>query len=146
MKWTLVFVLVATLAAIGGQSGSCVAGVTITIESITQNQEIRGKVTGLGNRYGDYLVVVYIHTDVWYVHPFAAPGEGSSWASIKPDGSWSIPTVKRRFPANSVAALVVRRSGHRVESKVWNLKSVPRVAITVLSLRDLRARDFYGKL
>jgi hypothetical protein len=53
------------------------------IKDIISNDAIYGRVTGLEDKdYFNYKVVVHVHTDRWYVHPYAGQGEGKSWASL----------------------------------------------------------------
>ena len=62
--------------------------VRISIETIERDQFISGRVQGLeAEEIPRHRVVVYIHTDMWYIHPFAGQGEGLSWAAIRPDFS-----------------------------------------------------------
>jgi hypothetical protein len=81
---------------------------SIFIDKIEEDQAISGHVTGLDRQsLKQYRVIVYVHTDMWYIHPYAGQGEGQSWAAIHDDGTWSIQTVHRPFNADQVAALVV---------------------------------------
>ena len=82
-----------------------IIALTSRSNSIVANQAITGHVStqiSPGNR-----VVVYVHTNRWYIHPYAGQGDGLSWASIKPNGSWKLKTVKREFDANQVGAFVI---------------------------------------
>src|SRR5713101_8036582 len=79
------------------------------ITDITANGRIAGIVSAPAVNAGESCVVVYVHTDIWYIHPYAAGGEGRSWAKIT-GKDWSIPTVKREFPANQVAAILLRKN------------------------------------
>lgn len=82
--------------------------VQVVIEKIVKDTRIAGLVTGLSAEERDkYKVVVYVHTDKWYVHPYAGQGRGKSWALIEEDGRWSVRSVKRAFVADQVGALVV---------------------------------------
>lgn len=81
---------------------------TITIIDIKSDDVIEGKVSGLNpSQYERLKVLVYVHTDKWYIHPYKAGGEGKSYAKINQDGTWKIKTVRREFPADNVAVFVV---------------------------------------
>lgn len=81
---------------------------TITIMDIKPDDVIEGKVSGLNSsQYEKLKVLVYVHTDKWYIHPYMAGGEGKSYAKINQDGTWKIKTVRREFPADNVAVFVV---------------------------------------
>ena len=85
--------------------------VEVTIDRIDQDEAIIGKVVGLSaEEIPHHRVIVYVKTDIWYIHPFAGQGDGLSWAQIQPTGKWVIETVRRRFVANAVAALVVNEN------------------------------------
>ncbi len=102
--------------------------VAVTISDITENVRIVGKVTGVAaDKLGDYKVLVYVKTDKWYIHPYERGGDGLSFANINRDGSWRIETVKRRFAADLVAALVVRRD-YSPRPTVENLTEIDSVA------------------
>jgi hypothetical protein len=88
-------------------------------------------------------VIVYVHTDIWYIHPFAGGGEGDSWAAVKSDGTWSIPTVKRRFSADKVAALVVPKK-FDPPAKLPSLGMITDQEAT--TVRKLKGTEDYGKL
>jgi hypothetical protein len=67
-------------------------------------------VTGIpSSEESKFCVVVYAHTDTWYIHPFANGGDGKAWARIQ-GGRWTIGTVKREFPADRIATLVLRKT------------------------------------
>jgi hypothetical protein len=126
-------------------AGSCLAEPTITIDAIESGETISGTVTGLGADYGEYMVVVYVRTDQWYIHPYAGQGEGKSWAKIDAQGRWKIRTVKREFMSNSVAALVVNKN-YSPPSQTTSLDGIQARAEVVLRESGLRERSFYGKL
>lgn len=117
--------------------------VQITIDSITRDYQIVGKVIGLTeNAMGQHKVVVFVKTDKWYIHPYAHGGDGKSWASIASDGSWKISTVKRDFPASSIAALVVAK-----ESKIPSVtKDLNNVSSTAMYMKELEGTQDYNKL
>jgi hypothetical protein len=114
---------------------------SIQIDSIQADKKIMGHVTGLRTNSG-YKVLVYVHTDRWYVHPYAGQGQGMSWATIDDDGAWSLRTVQREFKADKVAALVVKM-GADEPAKVENVDSIPHEGIVV---KDLSGTGDYGKL
>src|SRR5882762_8412906 len=89
-------------------SESAIAQPPLEITEIRVNDSIKGIVTDRTIAAQDHCVVIYVHTDLWYIHPFAAGGMGRSWAAISGNG-WSISTVKREFPANAVAAVLLKK-------------------------------------
>lgn len=80
----------------------------VSITDIRQDQRIEGTVNAGNVKPEDHCVVVYVHTDIWYIHPFAAEGPDQSWAPIR-ENRWSIATVKREFPADQVAAVLLKK-------------------------------------
>jgi hypothetical protein len=104
--WMFLLICGSTVPVQAQQPQGCMgAGVTIT--DIVTNQAIRGQVTDRTIRTG-FKVVVYVHTDQWYIHPYVGQGKGLSYALIDPQtGDWTIKTVKRQFVADAVAAAVV---------------------------------------
>jgi hypothetical protein len=124
----LVIVLWAGSLAVQGQGSS------ITIDQIEANQRIVGYVRGLQpGSCEKYKVIVYVHTDAWYIHPYAGQGVGLSWAPIKPDGSWEIATVQREFKADKIGALVVPRD-YPEPSKVISLDRIQAKARVIKKL------------
>jgi hypothetical protein len=118
-------------------------GISIEIDEILANEHIRGYVRNLSiEEYFNFKVVVYVHTDQWYIHPYAGQGEGLSWASIREDGSWVIPTVRREYRANQVAALLVRRN--YPEPNV--IRSVETIQYRAIVIKNLLDTPDYGKL
>jgi hypothetical protein len=117
----------------------------LAIQAIHANDQIVGTVGESlpADKYGFYKVVVYVHTDRWYVHPYAGQGQGLSWADIEEGGRWSIPTVQRRFKANAVAALLVKRN-YAAPSTVDAITSIPHRDIDVERLTP--GSEDYGKL
>lgn len=104
----------------------------IWIEEIVPNSRIRGRASGIASESAaNYKILVYVHTDQWYIHPYAGQGEGRSWASLRPGLSWSISTVKRSFAADQVAALLVRTDA-TVPSTVQALDEIQSVAWIVI--------------
>jgi hypothetical protein len=117
--------------------------VSITIKEIVADQHISGDVRGLTPKeYSNYKVVIYVHTDQWYIHPYAGQDEGKSWATIQENGRWKISTVQREFKADKVAALVVKRSFSE-PSRIEDLDKIPRTATIV---KELRGTPDHGKL
>jgi hypothetical protein len=105
--------------------------ITININSISQDQYIKGEVSNLDNPQ-DYRVLIYVYTDKWYIHPFAKGGEGRSWASIDENGKWSISTQKREFNAEKVAALVVKKGDAENAPNVsHDIASITHYAIVI---------------
>jgi hypothetical protein len=81
----------------------------MAIDEIVENDHIAGHVVGLSSAVVDeYKVVVYVHTNQWYIHPYAGQSEGSSWASISSTLKWNLGSVRREAPADQVAALLVK--------------------------------------
>ena len=116
---------------------------SIVIDRIEADKSITGHVSELSPaKYPSCKVIVYVHTDQWYIHPFAGQGEGASWASILDNGTWHLQTVRREFKADRVAALVVNRD-YSEPSKVENIEAIPYVAETT---KDLRNTPDEGKL
>jgi hypothetical protein len=105
----------------------------ISITNIAKDQFINGTVTGLANPQ-KYCVVVYVHTDVWYIHPFAGQGDGKSYAKIDTKGNWQIETVRRDFKADKIGALVLANCAN-VPGRTEDLGSInPNFGITILHL------------
>ncbi len=124
-----------------------VCEVTIHIDQILQNISITGIVKGLPKgKEGDYRVVVYVHTDQWYIHPFAAGGEGDSWAAVKSNGTWKLKTKKRKFAANAIAALVVKADGYKEKTPVHDIADIPHIGEAILDEPQMRTKEFYNKL
>ncbi len=118
----------------------------IKIEEIVQDEYIKGKVTNLKDPQR-YKVLIYVHTDKWYIHPYAGQDEGMSWAAIRKDGSWSIPTVKRQFKANKIAALIVDPSvAEDAPSPLDNIETINYHAIIVYTKEEMKRKEWYGKL
>lgn len=117
-------------------------GPEVTIDRIAQDDVVEGRVKGLQGSLGAYKVVLYVHTDRWYIHPYAGQGEGDSWAAIKQDGTWQINTVKRRFSADKMAVLVVNAKA-TVPAKTSDVRSIPHRAMVI---RNLSGTPDFGKL
>jgi hypothetical protein len=136
----MMLVLLATAIQV---PGALAQSVTITINEIIANQRISGDVRGLApGDHRNYKVIVYVHTDQWYIHPYAGQEEGMSWASINADGSWQVPTVQRQFKADRVAALLVRKN-YPEPNRIEVLDGIRNSAFVV---RQLRGTPDFGKL
>ncbi len=104
----------------------------ISIDEIRENKFIRGEVFGIdASEYEQFKVIVYVHTDKWYIHPYAAGGKGNCYAEIRGDGSWKIKTVKREFPADQVAALIVNKS-YKPPTTTNDMEGIPSITIEFL--------------
>lgn len=102
---------------------------SIKIVEILPNSRIKGAIYGLNpSQYNQYKVIIYVKTDVWYIHPYEKGGKDFSYANINQDGSWNIKTIKRGFLADYVAALIVLNSYHP-PSKVDDLQQIEFIAI-----------------
>lgn len=105
--------------------------VTIEIENIFKDDHIKGSVVGLlENGIESHIVLVYVKTDKWYIHPYAQGIEGKSYAKIQDDGSWTIDTIYRPFETSSVAALVVKKDNRKIKTTL-NVRNIPNIAIFV---------------
>jgi hypothetical protein len=117
--------------------------ISISIDGITANHLITGHVFGLAqSRHHEYKIVVYVHTDSWYIHPYHGQGEGESWAMIRKDGNWQIKTVQRGFNADKIAAMVLSQD-YPVPIRAANIDQIPNLAITI---HQLQGTDDFGKL
>lgn len=121
----------------------------VTIDSITENNSIVGTVRGLTQAgLAGHVVVVYVKTNHWYIHPYASGGDGKSFATLDKSGKWTIETVRRTHAASEIAALVVKRDPRatdspKVPAETENVQSIPNVGLTI---EDLKKRGDYGKL
>jgi hypothetical protein len=115
----------------------------ISITSITANHRITGTVVGLPEEdYVNFKVIVYVHTDQWYIHPYAGQDEGKSWASVEAGGNWQIQTVQREFKADKIAALLVKRN----YPEPSRTESLERIQSTAKVEKKLKDTSDYGKL
>ena len=87
---------------------------------------IEGRVTG-AHPPEQYKVVLYAHTDRWYVQPLESP----PFTDVDPSGKWSNWT----HLGNRYAALLVRPS-FRVESKI---QSLPGLGGDVIAKKEVAA-------
>jgi len=103
----------------------------ISIDEIVSQEYISGRVFGINpSEYERYKVVVYVHTDKWYIHPYATGGEGKSYARIRNNSSWRIMTVRREFPADQVAALIVEKS-YKSPVTTENIRGISSIGIII---------------
>lgn len=87
--------------------------IRIQMSKFISNSYIEGKVEGLlPEEYGDYKVLVYVLTNQWFIHPWAANREGEGYAKIERDGTWKIKTVQRDYQAYRIAFLVTKKSAY----------------------------------
>jgi len=134
---TFILILFSNLTLVTAQH------ISVSITDIIANQKIYGSVSGLSSQdCSKYKIIVYVHTDKWYIHPYAGQDESKSWASILPDGRWQIQTVQREFKADKIAAILVKRN-YPEPSKTENLERIQQTAIII---RKLRGTLDYGKL
>jgi len=89
--------------------------------------DIAGKVTGLKDPQ-NYKIVLWAHTDVWYVQPLTA----SPYTSIRKDGKWSNWT----HLGTTYGALLVRPSYKPGDTT----DELPRVGGDVLAVATVRAK------
>ncbi len=107
------------------------SGPAISIDEIRKNEFIRGEVFGIeASEYERFKVIVYVHTDRWYIHPYASGGKGNCYTEIREDGSWRIRTVKRDFPADKIVALIVEKQ-YKQPAKTYDLENIPKIAIMI---------------
>lgn len=103
---------------------------SIVIDAIEENSRVRGRVLGVAaDQVNTLKVLVYVKTDRWYIQPSERGNAGRSFADIEPDGTWQIATVKRRFVADLVAALLVHRDVTAL-AKLDDLAQIPSLAVT----------------
>ena len=117
--------------------------VNVVIENIKSDESISGYVEGMdAATMSHHRVVVYVHTDIWYIHPYVGQGEGLSWAAIRPDGTWVIETVRRRFRADRIGALVINENYPAPNTT----RSLDRLQSVAKSVKILTGTEDYGKL
>src|SRR3954466_9422881 len=96
MRGLLLVCMAVVLMAIAGSSRA--ESIAISIDEIAQDVAISGRVTGVDQTTAPhYRVAVYVHTDIWYIHPYAGQSKGKSWAAVAPNGDWSIEMIKREY-------------------------------------------------
>lgn len=96
-------------------------------EGPDSRSDISGKVTGLA-KPGNYKLVIYAHTDQWYVQPLA----DASYTDIAADGQWSNWT----HLGGRYAVLVVRPT-YRPSAKTQTL---PNVGGDVIARAEVAAK------
>jgi hypothetical protein len=121
----------------------------VTIKDIIENTTITGGSSNVpAEPHATACVVVYVHTDVWYIHPYADAGLDKSYALIESNGDWQLATVKRQFPANKIAAIILKNT-HECESVPARTNDITkiqnRVALHVYDLKGSK-RQWYGSL
>lgn len=83
----------------------------VRVDEIVRDSHIAGHVRGLPqDAYQDFKVIFYVKTDRWYAHPYfntQDPQEGVDFARLRDDGTFRIPSVRRRVPASRLAVSVV---------------------------------------
>jgi len=83
----------------------------VVVDEIVKNEHIAGHIKGLPqDSYDKFKVVFYVKTDRWYAHPYYQtqnPQEGVAYAKIQRDGTFRIPTVRRKIPGSRLAVSVV---------------------------------------
>jgi hypothetical protein len=138
----------ATMVCLTGMSARA-QDISVTIDSIVADDHIKGTVGGIKPPLNaqQYCIVVYVHTDMWYIHPFANGDMGQSWAEIENGKEWEIPTVKRDFPADMVAAVVLARNAPNqctAPAKTANVNNLARRQGIIV--KSLKGTDEYGRL
>ena len=134
---------IAVVLLLAASASSHAQTAQVTIDKIEENSSISGHVTGLDSATAKgFRVVVYVHTDIWYVHPYAGQGDGQSWSSISANGSWSVATVKREFPADELAAVAVGQ-GYAFPARTPVIEGVKNIGII---RKRLKGTDDYSKL
>jgi hypothetical protein len=100
-------------------------------EGSNSQGDISGKVKGLA-RPGGYKIVIYAHTDQWYVQPLA----NDPYTDIAADGTWSNWThLGRRY------AVLVVHPAYRPSAKIQVL---PKVGGDVIARAEVAARGQRG--
>jgi hypothetical protein len=97
----------------------------VSVDEIVKNSHIKGHVKGLPtDAYEKFMVVFYVKTNVWYVHPYEhyeGQEEGYSYSNLNPNGEFYVRTLKRDIPSKELAAVVVPRS-YAIRAQRWWLK------------------------
>ena len=104
--------------------------ITLEMTAFKSGAYIRGKVEGLDSlRHKKNVILVYVLTDKWYIHPFAEKKPKRGFAPIDKNGNWEIETVWRGYQAYKVAFLLVPKDLYP-PPKVELLKGkVPEIAL-----------------
>ncbi len=83
----------------------------LKVDEVVRDSHIAGHLKGIPqDAYNKFKVIFYVKTDRWYAHPYYLPEnpeEGVSYAKINDDGTFRIPSVRRRVPASRLAVSVV---------------------------------------
>lgn len=143
--------ILATVLALSVASFSLAQGniPQVEISNIVSDETISGKVSNIPpTQAGQPCAAVYVHTDVWYLHPYATGGIDKSYALVDAQGNWSIPTVKRDFPANQVA-VVVMSDTTKCDDLPARIADVRKITNTIVKRTyDLKKEkpEWYSKL
>lgn len=125
------------------------ASAQVTITDIVADGTITGTTANLpAQSQGKACVVIYVHTDVWYIHPYANAGRDQSYSMVDPQGAWKLETVKRQFPANKVAALVMPDT-NACENVPARINDIAKIQGPVaLKMYDLKSdsSQWFGRL
>jgi len=98
---------------------------------------INGMVWGLPeDKVGDYVVLVYVKTDYWYIHP-----DHNSAAGIGPNGSWECRHVRHEGDEPSWIAALVMQEGDPRRRRVQFLDAMKPVAKWRMSYRKNYIRN-----
>jgi hypothetical protein len=95
----------------------------LKVDEIVRDSHIAGHLKGIPqDAYNKFKVIFYVKTDRWYAHPYYLPEnpeEGVAYAKINDDGTFRIPTVRRRVPASRLAVSVVPASYVIKSQRAW---------------------------
>ncbi len=132
IKYFVIYLVVSIpLVVYGLGTDTSAKSVRMIVEEFYPGEQIRGEIAGihtsLCNRYS---VVVYVRTDKWYIHPFAAGGDGRSYGAVDPLCRWSIATVSR-YPLPRELAVLLVDKGFDSPSTVFSLEQIPYHAIAI---------------
>lgn len=100
----------------------------IRIEKFVRGSFISGTVTGITpvSDYNLYKIVVYVKTNVWFIHPFL-----ESFATISSNGAWEIETVERQPSPSRIAVFLVNRD-YRAPSTINRTSEINAVAEAIV--------------
>lgn len=93
----------------------------ITVETFVRGSHISGSVSGIQD-YGQYRVIVYVKTDMWYIHPYHG-----SVAQIDDRGEWEIESEDRSPSPTRIAVFLVRND-YRAPSKINRTNQIKALA------------------
>jgi hypothetical protein len=149
---TLLAVLASALIGFAAITEPCLPqgnAAQVAITNIVADGTIQGTATGLpAAAQRNACVVVYVHTDIWYIHPYANAGQGQSFTPIDAQGNWQLDTVRRQFPANRVAALVMADANacENVPDRIADVRKIQNpVALKVYDLKG-DGSQWFGRL